>query len=518
MSLSLALGAVLTRVVIDVSLAFVAFFVGMLMATLYSRHKHGAHAAPQPAPASAAKHLASAQAEAAANDAARAAMAAQQLRDLAANVASDVGAHNTFVEGIADQLEALNHGDAGNNAAVMEAVAKMLEANKKLATRLEDAEHKIETQAEEIRTQQSEARTDALTKLANRRAFDVFLAESLEKYARDAKPVSLIMLDVDHFKKFNDTHGHPAGDEVLRTVGRTLARAVKSGDLACRYGGEEFAVILVNTRASEAQAAAERIRKAIETMPVHFGGNTLRVTASVGMAECSPEEDAAQLIRRADEAVYASKKNGRNCSHWHSGGEALLIGASKSADDAAASKKGSDAKRPVALADISRLPDRAAFADELRRRIAESHRFGFPLTLLYFRVKDFKKLEHAYGNAIGALLLDSLSAFIQSTLRDMDLLGRLESGDLIVMLPGSTDSASKIVGQRVKTSISLCPIPLGDHQVRLDLDMGVATVQPHEDAVAAMASAKADMEATAEAETAATHDHHHAAEPVAAGV
>jgi diguanylate cyclase len=515
--MSLALGTVLTRVVIDVSLAFVALFVGMLMATLYSRHKRGGHAAPQSAPTSAAKHPAPAQSETAANDAARAAMAAQQLRDLAANVASDVGAHNTFVEGIADQLEALNHGDAGNNAVVMEAVAKMLEANKKLATRLEDAEQKIQTQAEEIRTQQSEARTDALTKLANRRAFDAFLAENVEKFAQDGKSVSLVMLDVDHFKKFNDTHGHPAGDEVLRTVGRTLARAVKSGDLACRYGGEEFAVILVNTRASDAQTAAERIRKAIETMPVHFGGNTLRVTASVGLAECAPEGDAAQLIRRADEAVYASKKAGRNCSHWHSDGEYLRIGEMKAAEEPTPTKAAALA-RSDALADVSRLPDRAAFADELHRRIAESHRFGFPLTLLYFRVKEFKKLEHTYGNAIGALLLDSLAAFIQSTLRDMDLLGRLEGGELIVMLPGSTDSASKIVGQRVKTSISLCPIPLGDHQVRLDLDMGVATVQPHEDAVAAMASAKADMEASAEAESAATHGLQHAAEPIAAGV
>jgi PleD family two-component response regulator len=82
----------------------------------------------------------------------------------------------------------------------------------------------------------------------------------------------------------------------------------------------------------------------------------------------------------------------------------------------------------------------------------------------------------------------------------MDLLGRLDDGELIVMLPGSTDSAAKIVGQRVKTSISLCPIPLGSQQIRLDLDMGVATIQPHENAAAAMASARADMEAAAKAE------------------
>jgi diguanylate cyclase len=507
-------GAVITRVIIDVSLAFVAFFVGFFTALLYARHTGGRKSAAPAAPAASVNKQAAAQAESAANDAARAAMAAQQLRDLAANIASDVGAHNVLVEGIADQLGALTQGDA-NSAVVMEAVAKMLEANKKLADRLEDAEHKIQTQAEEIRTQQSEARTDALTKLANRRAFDQFLAECVDKFQKDSKPVSLIMLDVDHFKQFNDTHGHPAGDEVLRMVGRTLSRAVKSGDLACRYGGEEFAVILVNTAAHDAQVAAERIRKAIEAMPVHFGGNTLRVTASVGMAECMADEEPSQLIRRADESVYASKKGGRNCSHWHDGADFVRINIVKSEDPAHQKAPA----LPQMAAETVSLPNRAAFAEELQRRIAESHRFGFPLTLLYFRVKDFRKLEHTYGNAIGALLIDSLAAFIQSTLRDMDLLGRLENGELIVMLPGSTDSAAKIVGQRVKTSISLCPIPLGDHQVRLDLDMGVATVQPDEDAAAAMDSARADMEAAAAAEAAALLELQHGApEPLAAGV
>jgi diguanylate cyclase len=507
--MSFMLAATLTRIAIDVSLAFAAFFVGFFVAMVFSRHASRVRPSqPAAAPASLIKP---AQAEAVANDAARAAMAAQQLRDLAHNVASDVGAHNTLVEGIADQLGALDQSDAGNNAVVMEAVAKMLEANKKLATKLEDAEHKIQTQAEEIRTQQSEARTDALTKLANRRAFDAFLAECVEKYDKDARSFSLVMFDVDHFKKFNDTHGHPAGDEVLRTVGKTLTKAVKAGDLACRYGGEEFAVILVNTKAAEAQVAAERVRKAIESMIVQFGGNTLRVTASVGMAECQEGEEAAVLIRRADEAVYASKKGGRNCSHWHNGQEYLPIAGVKPAAEETPQHKAPAIS--VMAPDVSNLPGRAAFAEELRRRISESQRFGFPITLLHFRVKEFKKLEHTYGNAIGGLLIDSLAAFIQSTLRDMDLLGKLEHGELIVMLPGSTESASRIVGQRVKTSISLCPIPLGEQQVRLDLDMGVATVQTNEDAATAMAGARVAMEAAAAAEA---HEQQHAAAAAAA--
>jgi diguanylate cyclase len=152
--------------------------------------------------------------------------------------------------------------------------------------------------------------------------------------------------------------------------------------------------------------------------------------------------------------------------------------------------------------DAVNVPDRAAFANELDRRIAESGRFGFPVTLLYFRIKDYKKLQHDFGDAIGALLVDSLASFIQSTLRDMDLLGKLEDGELIVMLPGSTAAAAKIVGQRVRTSTSLCPVPLGGQQIRLDLEMGVTAVEPGDRARAAIARSRADLDATAAAEAA----------------
>jgi diguanylate cyclase len=483
--MDLLLAVTVARVVSDVALAFAAFFAGFCGAVIYVRFiaaRNGAPATPRE----------EASGEMSANDAARASMAAQQLRDLARNVASDVGAHNTFVESITDQLVGIEQGDVEGGAVVMDVVAKMLDANKRLQTRLEDAEQKIKNQAEEIRNQQFEARTDALTRLANRRAFDAFLVESTELFVTHRQPFVLIMLDVDNFKQFNDVHGHPAGDEVLRTVGRTLSRSVNTGDLACRYGGEEFAVIVSNTTIADGQLAAERIRKSIEGMSVQFGGNALRVTASVGVAGCMPGEEPALLVRRADEAVYGAKKSGRNCSYWNDGAVTHLIVAAKAVAEPLAQRE--EAAKP------KNIPNRAVFADELGRRIAESQRFGVPLTLVHFRVRDFAELEHTYGSAVGGLLIDSLASFVQSTLRDMDLLGRLEGGELIVMLPGSSASASKIVGQRVRTSISLCPVPLGDHQIRLELDMGVASVQPGEDARAAMESARADLDATAASE------------------
>jgi diguanylate cyclase len=480
----LLLSSTLPTVLIDVVLGFSAFFAGVLVALIYVRVTARKEAPKVSQPALEPTF------DAAANDAARTNMAAQQLRDLAQNVASDVGAHNSLVTGISDQLDALQADDQNSSAVVRDAVARMLEANKKLQTRLEDAERKIQIQAEEIRTQQTEARTDALTKLANRRAFDAALDENVRRFREEGRPFSMLIFDVDHFKQFNDAHGHPAGDEVLRCVGRTLARIVKAGDLPCRYGGEEFAIIMANTRASEAQVAAERVRRAIENMGVHFEGQTLRVTASIGLAECTAAEDGVQTVRRADDGVYASKRAGRNCSHFHDGVDCVPITVVPKAATpkvAVAEATGGAGRTNLAQAN---LPDRAAFTHELRRRIAESHRTGEPLSVLHFRVKDFAELESNYGSAVGSLLLDSLATFIVSSLRDMDLLARLDAGEFVVMIPGSSESAAKIVGQRVRTSVSLCPIPMGSQQIRLGLEMGVVGLQADDDPASAMARAK----------------------------
>jgi diguanylate cyclase len=493
------LATTLPSIMIDVVLGLSAFVAGFLAALSYSRlaNPNSDDAEPEP--------VAAPPPESVANDAARTNMAAQQLRDLAQNVASDVGAHNTLVENISDQLGALQDGDGNSGAVVRDAVAKMLEANSRLQDRLEDAERKIQIQAAEIRAQQSEARTDALTRLANRRAFDDCLEENMHRFREEGRPFSLLVLDVDHFKLFNDAHGHQAGDEVLRSVGRTLAQTVKQGDLPCRYGGEEFAIILANTRVAEGQIAAERVRRAIESMTVQFDGKTLRVTASIGLADSHISEDGVQLLRKADDCVYASKKAGRNCSHWHNGAECLPIVASK---PAAPAKTEAGPARPMtsalAVGEVSALPDRAVFTDELRRRIASSHRTGEPLSILHFRVRDYQRLETTYGTAVGSLLLDSLASFIGSTLRDMDLLGKLDDGEFVVMLPGSSSSAAKIVGQRVRSSVSLCPIPMGSQQIRLELDLGVASVQADDDAPTAMANARDELEAAVAAELAAS--------------
>lgn len=158
------------------------------------------------------------------------------------------------------------------------------------------------------------AHRDPLTGLGNRAALEEHLQREIRVAQRHARPLSLLVLDVDHFKRVNDRFGHQAGDEVLRHVSSLLRQALRDTDLACRYGGEEFVVILTNTDGAGARVAAERIRAAIAEHPCGMGptGAALEVTVSVGVTALRAEDDASSVFERADRAMYAAKAAGRN--------------------------------------------------------------------------------------------------------------------------------------------------------------------------------------------------------------
>jgi diguanylate cyclase (GGDEF)-like protein len=162
------------------------------------------------------------------------------------------------------------------------------------------------------------AETDGLTRLANHRVFRECLDREVKRFGRYEGAFSLLMADIDHFKRFNDEHGHLAGDQVLREVSRTLRAALREGvDLAARYGGEEFAVILPETGLSGALAVAERLRSSVEAGSAAFEGEDLRVTVSAGVAECAAKLTASELIDAADKALYKAKRSGRNrVAYW----------------------------------------------------------------------------------------------------------------------------------------------------------------------------------------------------------
>ncbi|MDP8255145.1 MAG: diguanylate cyclase [Candidatus Alcyoniella australis] len=157
------------------------------------------------------------------------------------------------------------------------------------------------------------ATTDGLTNLANHRIFQEFLVRELARAERMPTQISLVMVDIDHFKLVNDTYGHPAGDEVLRRLAALLGSSVRRIDLAARYGGEEFAIVLLNTNAEGTIKFSDRLRKAVANMRIPFEQKTLKITISVGIA-CYPDDALTKpdLIEMADNALYFSKNNGRN--------------------------------------------------------------------------------------------------------------------------------------------------------------------------------------------------------------
>ncbi|MFT3857964.1 MAG: GGDEF domain-containing protein [Aquabacterium sp.] len=161
---------------------------------------------------------------------------------------------------------------------------------------------------------------DKLTGLANRRRFDAVLAEEWRRAARMKVPLSLVLLDVDHFKRFNDTYGHTSGDACLTLVGGVLASTVRrAGDFAARYGGEEFVVLLFHTSRADAVHLAERVRQAVRALSVdHSGSPHGQVTVSMGGATMVPEADASPqvLLDQADEALYQAKEQGRDRVLW----------------------------------------------------------------------------------------------------------------------------------------------------------------------------------------------------------
>jgi two-component system, cell cycle response regulator len=156
------------------------------------------------------------------------------------------------------------------------------------------------------------ALTDSLTGMQNRRYFDDALKEYLEEFRRIGKPVGLMVLDLDHFKSVNDTHGHDVGDEVLRRVAQCLKDFTRYHDVAARVGGEEFAVVAPNMDLEILQKFAERIRKAISELVIESGNVRLKVTSSFGLALWDGRETSDAFYKRADKMLYKAKTTGRN--------------------------------------------------------------------------------------------------------------------------------------------------------------------------------------------------------------
>ncbi len=224
------------------------------------------------------------------------------------HIATDISQYQARMHELVDMSRNLNGKDAAEIKPILD---QILIANNQMQDRLEAAEKKLEQQHSQLESYLTEARTDALTGLPNRRAFDQGLDELYAQHLRSGQPLSLVLLDVDHFKKINDTYGHAVGDVVLKRVADHLAASAEDCYLVARYGGEEFGVLFADT-VERAALFAEALRKKLAGDSVEAEGHTIRVTASSGVAQLSPGERIGDLVRHSDQALYRAKDQGRN--------------------------------------------------------------------------------------------------------------------------------------------------------------------------------------------------------------
>ncbi len=195
------------------------------------------------------------------------------------------------------------------------ATNRVQEENAVLERRLETSTKEVARLREHLEQVRRDAMTDALTNLATRKAFDEELLRACEEAEQNRSTVSLAVLDIDHFKRFNDTWGHQTGDQVLRYVASVIGRISKTPRVAARYGGEEFAIIFPNESAAVVEAALNGIREEIGTRALRRRSTNDElgaVTISAGLAQRRPGESGSSLLDRADEALYVSKRSGRN--------------------------------------------------------------------------------------------------------------------------------------------------------------------------------------------------------------
>jgi diguanylate cyclase len=243
-----------------------------------------------------------------------------ELDQVIALINSAIASSSRYGESLADASEGLVQADGPDGwRAIVETLLQktheMCQVNRTLEARLLASKQEISDLKENLEAVRTESLTDPLTTLANRKYFDHALEGAIVDSAADGTPLSLLMIDIDHFKNFNDSYGHLTGDQVLRLVAVAVKQNVKGQDIAARYGGEEFTVVLPHTVLRSAITVADHIRRAVmtkELMKRSTGEHLGRVTISIGVAALRGGESMASLIERADACLYAAKRTGRN--------------------------------------------------------------------------------------------------------------------------------------------------------------------------------------------------------------
>lgn len=390
-----------------------------------------------------------------------------RLHEVAVRVAADVGEHHTKVEEINEELNAVE-GQEGD--VVLGAVSRIIAANEHMQKQLATADERLREQARAIESHATEARTDSLTLLPNRRAFDDEMARLLREFQQDGRDFSVAMVDIDHFKRVNDDIGHQAGDAVLRGVAETLNRSVGDKGTVTRYGGEEFAVIMPNRSLAEAEAEAERLRLAVADAEFKHEKTSVKVTVSVGVTQTVSGDDRTRIIDRADSALYASKNADRNCSHRHNGRAVEAVRIAPVAPSPAPSPP-PPGPQPGGLASLSQ------FRMELSRRLDGWRRGGGRPMVVLVKIDHHDQLATEFGTQAARFASDATQRLLQAAVRPTDPIAHFAEATLITTLPGVGTKMGITLVERLRRAIGQCVVPMSGQHVRFAVSIGVAEAE-----------------------------------------
>jgi diguanylate cyclase len=479
----------------------------------------------------------------------RLAEALGKLQTIADDMGHGAFAHAEQVEAVGRKLDDVAEADVDLlHQALVDGMTEIVTANSQLQSQLHEAETKLEEQSRRIETQLSESRLDLLTGIADRRAFDEELERRIAERRRRPAPLSVILIDVDRLKQINDRRGAAIGDSVLRDVARVLDATMREMDFTARYGDDQFAVVLPSTTLREARRAAQRALESVAKHTFEYEHEQVTVTISLGLAELQPDDEAEALVRRADEALYLSKAAGRNCGHFHTGSDFLLLDSPRldspcSAD--AASPFGAietsvdhQADRAMAHADctldaleraeqlvaearseseklaragnraaepddpLTNLPTAGTFSHELRRRVHRSRLEQRSSALILIDVDRLTAINAGVGRDGGDLVLRRTADALRGICRERDYLARYHHGQFALLLNDATLADGVRTAEHIRAVMHEIgrdkAQERGFKHVDATVSCGVAEVGPHDRSVSvvmhagvALAAAKA---------------------------
>ncbi len=402
---------------------------------------------------------------------------ADRLRSYAVSMAADVDAHQTRVQAVNNSLS--NDQCEGSPEAVFEAINQLIEANEQMQVQLQSAQDQIHDQAVQIESAERRAQTDALTRVPNRGAFDDHLAKRHSMGV--GKAGTLALLDVDHFKQFNDVYGHRAGDEVLRVVAKVLHARLHSQGLVARFGGEEFAVILDGCSIEEAKDLVESARIAIGERDIQFEDKRLRVAACAGVAELVAGESIEKWLQRADDALYRSKEVGRNCGHWMDEDHPIRIELDQDQVLAPSKSEPTSETKPEPLPSapstdgaqpeekegaLAYLPDREVLGETFSEMRDKTQ--AMSMYVMSVRCNGSENKSE----------MRSLLQIVRATLRAVDRIGFEDDSTLLVCMPSIDESTACERGRQICRSADA--IQLGGDQPNT-VTIGITSAGSHDD-------------------------------------